>query len=173
MNKLPLCIFNIGEPLNKSSMIQSVIFEHCQYSYSTSNNFALNLNKEAFDGLYCKLLEISENLFGSLRLLENNKRTCWAYLTNKDFYRGGIHDHTHTSIINAVYYLQVPETKSYREGSISFYNSEDQEVFCYKPKVGDLLIFPNFLRHQPHQSHTEDFRIAINMEIMCAPVDWD
>ena len=172
MNKLPLYIFNIGDFLNKSSMVQSVIFEHTKYVYKRGNTFSLNRNIELFDELYRKMLEISENLFDGLRLLENNKRTCWAYITNKDFYRGGIHDHMRTSVINAVYYLQVPETKSYKEGGISFYDDANNEMFCFKPRVGDLVIFPNYLKHQPHQSHTDDFRIAINMEIMCEPVQW-
>lgn len=172
MNKLPLYIFNIGEHPNKSSMAQSVIYEHAKYVYTKGNSFPLTSNRESFDELYRKLLEISEDLFGSLRLLENNKRTCWAYLTNKDFYRGGIHDHMRTSIINAVYYLQVPKTKSYKEGGISFYDEGNNEVFCFKPRAGDLVIFPNYLKHQPHQSNTDDFRIAINMEIMCEAVQW-
>ena len=153
-------------------MVQSVIFEHTKYVYEQGNNFSLNRNIELFDELYRKMFEISENLFDGLRLLENNKRTCWADITNKDFYRGGIHNHMRTSVINAVYYLQVPKTKSYKEGGISFYDDANNEMFCFKPRVGDLVIFPNYLKHQPHQSHTDDFRIAINMEIMCEPVQW-
>ena len=172
MNNLPIYIFNIGEHPNKSSMAQSAIFEHAKYVYAQGNSFPLKSNRESFDELYRNLLEISEDLFDGLRLLENNKRTCWAYLTNRDFYRGGIHDHMRTSVINAVYYLQVPKTKSYKEGGISFYDEENNEVFCFKPRAGDLVIFPNHLKHQPHQSHTDDFRIAINMEIMCEPVNW-
>lgn len=173
MCKLPIYIFNIGEHPDRSMLSQSVINAHLQRQYKTGNNVKITFNEDLFDGIYQKVLDIADDLFGGLQLLENNKRTCWGYVTNKDFYRGGIHAHIRSSVINSVYYLQVPETKSYREGGISFYNGEDQEVFCYKPKVGDLLIFPNYLKHQPHQSHTEDFRIAINMEIMCAPVDWD
>lgn len=173
MCKLPIYIFNIGAHPERNIMSQGVINTHLQKEYTTGNNTQVITNKDLFDGLYQKMFDIADDLFGGVQLLENNKRTCWAYVTNKDFYRGGIHEHTRTSVVNSVYYLQVPETKSYREGGISFYNGEDQEVFCYKPKVGDLLIFPNYLKHQPHQSHTEDFRIAINMEIMCNPVDWD
>ena len=172
VNKLPLYIFNIGEHPNKSSMAQGAIFEHAKYVYTHGNSVPLKLNRDSFDELYRNLLEIADDLFDGLRLLENNKRTCWAYLTNIDFYRGGIHDHVRTSVISAVYYLQVPKTKSYEEGGISFYNDANSEVFCFKPRVGDLIIFPNFLKHQPHQSYTDDFRIAINMEIICEPVQW-
>ena len=144
MNKLPLYIFNIGEHPNKNSMAQSVIYEHAKHVYTQGNSFPIKSNIESFDELYKRLLEISEDLFDGLQLLENNKRTCWAYFTNKDFYRGGIHNHMRTSIINAVYYLQVPKTKSYKEGGISFYDEENNEVFCFKPRPGDLIIFPKF-----------------------------
>jgi hypothetical protein len=29
-------------------------------------------------------------------------------------------------------------------------------VFCFKPRAGDLVIFPNHLKHQPHQRPTFD-----------------
>lgn len=173
MTKIPLYIFNLGEHPNKSSMAQGIIYEHARRDPMYNKGFPLNGNRESLDELYNQLLLITEDLFGSLQLLANNRRTCWAYITNKDVYSGGIHDHIHTSTINAVYYLQVPKTKTYKEGGISFYDKDDNEVLCFKPRAGDLVIFPNFLKHQPHQSHTFDFRIAINMEIVCEPVDWN
>lgn len=137
------------------------------------NNFVITDSGNKFHNLYDSFFDISEKTFGPLVLQTGNKKTCWGYFSNKFYYLGGIHNHAKSSVINAVYYLQVPATKTAREGSISFYNEQNQEVYNCKPIVGDLILFPGTVNHQPHQSFTYDFRISINMEIMCDPFDWN
>lgn len=145
----------------------------CRDYNQPGNNFAITHAVDKFDDLYASFLNICEKTFGPLVLQISNKKTCWGYFSNKFYYLGGIHNHIQTSVINAVYYLQVPVTETLREGSLSFYNKQWQEVYNYKPIAGDLILFPGHVNHQPHQSFTDDFRISINMEIMCKPFDWN
>lgn len=121
--------------------------------------------KNFFKNLYSKFFEFSKNLFGDFTT-SNNSETCWSYASNKfDHGPGLIHNHLKTSTINSVYYLNVPESTSIHHGSISFLLNGD--IFTYKPKNGDLLIFPNYLDHKINFLNDEEYRISINMEIKC------
>jgi hypothetical protein len=127
--------------------------------------------------LFKVLYEECTNIFGDIEPI--NSVTCSAYISNKNWYRNGIHHHTAMSIINSVYYLNVPSKTS---GGISFFRDPIGEVpsdqivegyhkyFTYQPDNNDLLIFPNYLLHNPEFNNSEEFRISINMEIYCADV---
>ena len=152
---------------HREEMVASVIDQHIEQK-STKGGISFCLKKELwFDNLYQNHLNIATSLFGGLQLDNSNSRNCWAYVNNKNFYEGCIHDHCRTSVVNSVYYLSIPETASRDEGSICFYTFQNEELFKFKPKTGDMLIFPYYFRHMPLQSHTDDYRIAINMEIKC------
>ena len=153
--------------LNYLHLYDYVVEQHKNADYSNNNNFPLKdtINRE-FDFLYDVFLRETEKLIvGRATLSVKNKRTAWAYVTNKDHYLGGIHNHVETSSINGVFYLNMPETTDFREGTISFYDNEYNETNCFKPSNGDLLIFPNFLNHEPNPISTDEYRIGINMEI--------
>lgn len=131
------------------------------------NNFPISDPDKTWDSLYQRFLDKTQEILGRLTLLPDNSRTCWLYMMNKDFYRDGIHHHMNTSVINAVYYFSVPESKEYRDSAIAFYNDDDTEFWHYKPREGDLVFFPNYLKHQPLPTTSEKYRFAINMEIKC------
>ena len=131
------------------------------------NNFPIKDTTGIWDNLYQQFLDKTVELFGSLEIFPSNKRTCWLYMSNKNYYKGGIHDHVKTSVINAVYYFSVPFTSNEKDGAIAFYNTDHKEIFFYKPKEGDLLIFPNYFLHQPLPTSSEKYRFSINMEIQC------
>jgi hypothetical protein len=118
-----------------------------------------------FKSLYTKFFECSKTLFGNFTTSDNNE-SCWSYVSNKfDHGAGLIHNHLNTSTINSVYYLNVPQTASIFNGSISFLLNGTR--FTHKPKNGDLLIFPNYLDHQINFLDDEEYRVSINMEIKC------
>ena len=146
-----------------TKFIPNILRDHSRFGYEVGNSFPI---AQYLDDLYQSFFDVADREFGPFELSSRNIRTCWGYVTNKDFYKGGIHHHIRSSTLNAVFYLHVPETTTDREGSISFYDDARDEIFTYKPVTGDLLIFPNYLLHQPHQSFTDDFRISINMEII-------
>jgi len=89
---------------------------------------------------------------------------CYAYVSNINDYhpKNRIHNHATTCSVNGVYYLNVPSEQS---GMISFYNDNDEQVYTYQPKAFDLLIMPNFMKHYPHKSLVEEYRVSINIEI--------
>jgi hypothetical protein len=145
-----------------TKFIPNILRDHSKFAYENGNSFPI----EYLDNLYQSFFDVAVHEFGPFEISPRNIRTCWGYVINKDVYRGGIHHHIRSSTLNAVFYLHVPETVTEREGSISFYDDAQQEVFTYKPVTGDLLVFPNYLFHQPHQSHTDEFRISVNMEII-------
>jgi len=133
------------------------------------NNFSINDVHGVWDRLYQNFFDKAQQFFGEIKLLEKNSRTVWCYATNENFYRGGIHDHKKTSVINAVYYFSVPDTRDYRDGAIAFYDNDDREIWCYKPRECDLVIFPSYLKHQPLPITSKMYRLALNMEIICEP----
>ena len=121
--------------------------------------------KNFFKSLYNKFFEFSKTIFGDFTT-SNNNESCWSYASNKfDHGPGLLHNHRNTSTINSVYYLNVPQTVSISNGSISFILNG--ETFSYKPENGDLLIFPNYLNHKINFLDDEEYRISINMEIKC------
>lgn len=116
-----------------------------------------------FKSLYSKFFEFSKTLFGDFTTSDNNE-SCWSYASNKfDHGPGLLHNHLSTSTINSVYYLNVPQTASISNGSISFVLNGNR--FTHKPENGDLLIFPNYLDHQINFLDDEEYRVSINMEI--------
>jgi len=50
---------------------------------------------------------------------------------------------------------------------LGIYNSNKELRFWYKPKEGDLIIYPGWLKHEPIPPDTNEYRIALNMEIQC------
>jgi len=168
----PIYLFETTGIYPIKEMITVVEKLHGLSNYLKGNSFPIIDSTVAFDSLYSEFFDIASKELGPLELESDNIRICWGYVTNKNFYKGGIHHHKRTSTINAVYYLAVPSTDTEMEGSISFYNDLRKEIYNIKPKPGDLVMFPNYLLHQPHQSFTDDYRISVNMEIICKDV-WE
>lgn len=147
-----------------------IVEKHKTINYSPDIQSFLvnNIDPNIFQYLYKKFLDKTHKILGSFNLLENNSDNCWAYVTNKDDYnRGAIHHHIRTSTINGIYYLNVPYSDNEKDGIITFFDDNDKELFWYKPRNGDLIIIPNFLKHQPQYISTNEYRVAINMEIFC------
>jgi len=161
--------------VDTAKMYAIAVNKHKNYVYTRGNNFPITPQDDpdnVFDNLYQQVFDRANMLFGPLELDARNSRTCWAYLTNKDFYRGGIHDHMRTSTITSVFYVNVPKTNQHREGVLSVYDQKEVEMFTYTPVAGELIMFPNYLKHQPHQVFTDEYRVSINIEIRCKDVWW-
>lgn len=165
---IPIFIMNLELDLPTHYLYRSILEQHkVTECYKIGNSFPIKDDLKVLKGLYDSFMVKAQRVLGPFNLSEKNIETCWAYVTNKDHYMGGIHHHLRSSTINGVYYLNVPKTDDEREGVITFYDDHDKELFWYKPRNGDLVIMPNFLKHQPKPISTEEYRIAINMEILC------
>lgn len=158
----------------RSRMAQAIVQQHLTADYSRGNNFRIKDTPEGdFARLYERYYKEAQAILGPFTLSPRSSSSCWAYVTNKDHYRQGIHNHLRTSTINAVYYLNVPVTENYRDATISFYDTDRRtELLCYKPHSNDLVIFPDYLNHEPNDCPTEDYRLSINMEIICEEDLW-
>ena len=85
--------------------------------------------------------------------------------------------HFHDGDVSGVGYLKIPSnlTKSNKKiktnGTIDFiYGSKSflsDSIFNHKPKVGDLILFPNYLMHTayPFKSKGERRSFSFNIEI--------
>jgi len=168
-----ILVCNINTNLNKKYWYEKIVSKHKDsvYEYGGGSNFLLTeefdlFSKILIDIFHQKTKEKYVDFFGNYKILPKNKNLCWAYVSNKNEYRGGIHNHIETSTINSVYYFNMPSKHS---GGISFFN-ENGKILTYQPKENDLLIFPNYLLHEPEKIDTEEYRISINMEIICRSV---
>ena len=90
------------------------------------------------------------------------KLDIWAYVSNKYYYDSVIHNHASTANINGVYYLNVPNAAG---GELEFYNNKLNKISSIKPKTNDLLIFDGKLNHKPLPCDSDEYRIALNIEI--------
>ena len=171
MNFLPLIITDLDNYVPPPILYDHIVNQHLRNQYDDiSNSFKIEETKNGdLDRLYQAALNKAEDLFTTLEVLPNNCRDCFAYVSNIDFNRHSIHHHIRTSIINMVYYLNDTKLESYRDGAISIYEGHDldSEIFCYKPRTGDLIIMPNWLLHSPLYTQSKSHRVAINMEIIC------
>jgi hypothetical protein len=93
--------------------------------------------------------------------LKDNDFKCWCYYSDYKFNKTLWHNHINTSTINGVIYLKIPE----KNKGIDFKNNNN--IINIKPKMFDLLIFPNYLNHYPYPSNNKDTRIVLNLELRC------
>lgn len=106
----------------------------------------------------------AEQIYGPLKLLETNKKTCWANLSNTNFYLANIHNHERTATVNGVYYFNMPSNCG---GELDFYNNNQEIIQTFVPEQSQLIIFPGSLYHKNRYCNSNDFRISINLEILC------
>jgi hypothetical protein len=155
--------------------LMSVVLENKQRTHFGKSGGSFPIDEDYrnfFKDLYDKFLTYSKNLFGDFKISESEEIKCWSYASNKfDHGPGEVHNHLDTSTINSVYYLNVPKTANIHKGSITFILNGDE--FSYRPKNGDLLIFPNYLDHKINFLDDEEYRVSINMEIKCEELSND
>jgi hypothetical protein len=169
LNKnLSIYSFTLDINYDKNKLYDEIIkdfkSEEIQSYLKQSNNFKLDKKYNFINSIYEKFFQESTQLFGAIQLDSTNIKDGWAYINNKNFYKNGIHNHLNTSTINSVYYLNVPDTKT---GSINFFDNEHNIIYTHHPKEKELIIFPNYMLHEPCQSMTDEYRIAVNLEIKC------
>lgn len=131
--------------------------------------FPLKKNKLLIS-LYNQFFKYCEYKFNKIDVLKEPE--IWCLCTNKDNWKSYIHDHIETSTINAVYYLNVPQIDYKKVGCLKLFHNN--KWFSYLPSNNELLIFPNYLKHDTEYHKTDDFRISINMEILCNnKINWN
>jgi hypothetical protein len=132
------------------------------YSYIVEHDYNNFLKK-----LYNNFLISCFKIFDNFEISKRNSSNCWAYCSNANDYNSYWHDHKRSSTINSVYYINIPKDSG---GPLFFRipkNNNEFEIYSYFPKNYDLIIFPDYLEHKPMPPSSDDYRICINMEIIC------
>lgn len=136
-------------------------------------NFLIDRDHDNFfRNLYQQFVRSSFAVYGDIKLLPTNSANVWSYTSSKgDHAPEFFHNHIHSATINGVYYLNIPMSATAESGSISFQLRD--KVFSYRPNNFDLILFPSYLDHKINYLDDEEYRISINMEILCEPIATD
>lgn len=169
--QLPIYLTSIDWCRNQNHITEHVLQRHASYPYHIHpGDASLPLEDtitQDLDHLYTLFLEHATKWLGPLEIKKNNRRKIWAYVSRSTEFFQGVHDHSHTCEINAVYYHKIPASKSPIANCLGIYNANKELRFWYKPKEGDLIIYPGWLKHEPMPPDTNEYRIALNMELQC------
>ena len=164
--------------MDKDRLCEAIVSMHRVQTYSHGNNFPLlGLPFASLcQSLYGAFLRACQQNLGPFSISPQSSDRCWAYVSNRQDYRRGIHHHLRTATINGVYYLRVPScsAQATHTGALCFYDEKGQRTLRLQPQEDDLLIFPSALLHEPEPIESDHYRIAINMEVICDhAVQWE
>jgi hypothetical protein len=152
-------VININNQIKlfKKQLIKECIKSRINHNKFGERNYLVNskYNKK----LYKILIKHCNKCLNKFTIKDTDFKL-WCYFSDKNFNEGNWHNHINTSTINAVIYLKIPNDNL----GIDF--KFNNEVKNYKPKSGDLLIFPDYLDHYPYPSYDKP-RISLNLEIKC------
>jgi len=132
--------------------------------YKEWNNQALNENnsitKNVSESLYNIFLSRINTIFRNYTIYENNNRSVYSYVSNKDFINANWHNHNSTGSMTGVFYIKCVEGCG-----IKF--RDKGQVKYVEPKENELYIFPSNLDHYPLPATNEELRISCNLNLMC------
>lgn len=163
--------FLVPSEKDKKNILINIFKSKKKYDKSGKKPFYSYVIEEDYNfflkNLYNEYVLTCFKIFGNIKISKKSRTTCWGYCSNSNDYNSYWHDHIKSSTINAVYYINIPPNSS---GPLFFRipkNNNEYEIFSYHPKNYDLLIFPNYLEHKPIPPSSEEYRVCINMEIIC------
>lgn len=163
--------FHKFNTFEKEKLIEKILdskdhFDSQPNSLKTQSNFEILYDhNNLLINLYEKFFNTAKTLFGDFKVSEKSKTTSWACVTNEDYYDFVPHNHLKTSTINSVYYLNIPKVNRNLSGPIKF--QVNNEWLYYQPENFELIFFPNYLVHDATVHQSKEWRISINMEIIC------
>jgi hypothetical protein len=158
---------NLKNELIEDIFSSKKIYDQEINSPGAKNNFKVIKDRNnVCKNLYLNFLQTSKEIFGDIILDPKNSDACYSLCTNKDYWESVPHDHIETSTINAVYYVQIPKINGEYCGKILLLN-DNNEWEKYQPEPFEMLIMPNYLVHDTEYHNTEEWRISLNMEIIC------
>jgi hypothetical protein len=153
----------------KERMISTVLSQKDNANYHGGYTFHITDEYDDFKKLYQYFFNTIDQIVGPLLLSPRHKTWCWANVYNRDNFKTNLHSHEHSSSINAVFYLKIPTDIAPNEGGLRI-NIDDTNI-NFIPEEGDLIIMPSDVLHEPMPHSSDQFRIAINMEI-CTVNSW-
>jgi hypothetical protein len=163
----PVYKFNLKKELKnkKEEIVKAILTSKHQAGNYKATGYNFEIFTKYNDYLYDLFIKKSRKLLNNFTIKDNNLKV-WCYLTGPGDYAGKIwHNHTRTSNINSVIYLE-----TVKDHGIKF--KIGPESWYVEPKDFDLLIFPGFLNHLPVTSSSQK-RISLNLELKCNEQDKD
>jgi hypothetical protein len=155
--------FKILDKDNKNYLIEHILnHKKMDMSNGQTNMLIENDKRNILNNLYDLFIETLEKDFNVEIDWRRTKKTCWSYCTNAFNPSYIWHNHSHSSTMHSVYYLNIPNALG---GELDF--ELNGNFFKFKPSPNDLLIMPDFLNHAPSNSLSNEYRISINMEAYC------
>lgn len=155
--------YNPGDDI-MNRMVQTVLSQKDTGNYYGGYTYKITDEHGDFKKLYDHFFNIVETVFDKPLLAPKHRSWCWANVYNKASFRTNMHTHTNTSSINCVYYLKIPQDAMLNEAGLAL--EKDGEFFgIYQPEEGDMIIMPSYVPHAPQFHSSDEYRIAINMEI--------
>lgn len=158
------------DKIKKNLLNVKKLWDNQPNSNKSTTNFEILYNKNdneynnLINGLYDKFYRVAQQLF-NFKVSKKSKRICWACITNNKYYNFVPHNHIKSSTINGVYYLNIPKVNRNLSGPIKFQVNNDW--LYYQPDNFELIFFPNYLVHDATKHESKEWRISINMEILC------
>jgi len=145
---------------NKIKNIKDNLVLECMEQRKNLNeefSFNYEIQSKYTNYLYDILYQVSKDKLNNFNLKDINFKL-WCFLTDKKFNKSCWHNHTKTSSINCVIYLNA-------QNKGIFFKYKDKEAYVL-PEDNNMLIFPAFLDHCPETSKKEP-RISLNLELRC------
>lgn len=166
-NKIHVFNYKIDDD-HRKELYDSLVRLHHTNDYGSLNN-NMPISGEFVNEIKSFFTKKCSEVYGNFTILDDPRDPAWAYMINKDWYRGEfVHDHMASCTYVGVYYLNVPKCEDKYEGCLKLYNYKKDVVDYFFPKNDQLIIFESDLIHSITQSKTEEFRISINLELKVA-----
>ena len=167
INKEVDIILNNKSKLKKSDYSEKLVGEvkqEIEISRTFINKFLSKFLKENIKKFIKKSLNKNLNTF--------KVKNFWVVRQFKNEYNP---IHYHSGSISGVGYLKIPKNfmkskkKSKTNGTIDFIHGSrsllNKSIFNHKPKVGDMIIFPNYLMHTAYPFNVDGERRSFSFNI--------
>ena len=125
----------------------SKLYKTGEWVFPISSN-----NMHLFLPLFDKIQQTVEEMYPKIDIM---MRTAWVYVANSQRNQQTYHNHSSVERdISTVFYMKKPA-----DGGISFVDYE------YNPTEGELIVFPATTAHMPLATKSDEYRIAINVNL--------
>lgn len=145
---------------DKIKNIKNLLMNEClsqRHNHDKELSYNYCIDSKYTNYLYDIFYQVCKNKLNSFNLLDVNFKV-WCFLSDKNYNKSTWHNHTHSSTINCVIYLET-------QNKGIFFRHEKNDIYML-PEDNDMLIFPSFLDHYPETSKKEP-RITLNLELRC------
>jgi len=160
------------KPLSKKNDYSSKLASQIKNEIKLSNSFVeKNLVKELIKNIKSYLKDSKINKIKEIKIIN-----LWVVKQLKNEYNP---IHYHDGQLSGVGYLKIPKNMNHSKkvknkkiktnGTIDFINGQrgflSKSIYNLNPKVGDLMLFPNYLMHTAYPFNIDDERRSFSFNV--------